>query len=68
MFILLSRRAPPGLELQLRHLDRRALGARVVGERARVVARVPLAPEAVHHQVDELDHVVGVELRRQQLG
>jgi hypothetical protein len=29
---------------------------------------VPLAPEAVHHQVHELDRVVAVELGRQQLG
>ena len=62
-----ERGALPRLDLQARHLDRRALGGQVVGERARVVARVSLAPEAVHHEVHELDRVVAVELGGEEL-
>ncbi len=62
-----ERHPPPRRDLPLGHVHERALGQRGVRDRARVVARVPLAPEAVHHQVGELDERVVVELGGQQL-
>ena len=62
-----ERDAAPGLDLPLGHVHEGALGQGGVRDRARVVARVSLAPEAVHHQVGELDEGVAVELGREQL-
>ena len=56
----------PGRHLPPRHVQERALGEGAVGEGTLPIARVPLAPEAVHHQVRELDEGVAVQLRRQQ--
>ena len=58
--------ALPGVELRAGHLHEGALGGEVVGERARVVAGVPLAPEPVHHEVHELHERVRVELGGQE--
>ena len=57
----------PGRHLPPRHVEERALRGGAVGERARPVARVPLAPEAVHHEVRELEDLLAVRLRRQQV-
>ncbi len=57
----------PGVELELGHLHHRALGGEVVREGIGQVAGVALAPEAVHHQVHELDQRVPVEPVGQQL-
>ena len=59
--------ALPRLELEARHVHEACARRGVVGERVREVAGVPLAPEAVLHEVHPLDERIAVELGGQQL-
>ena len=57
----------PNLELRVRHLSKGLLRRGVVGKRIGQIARVPLTPKAVHHEIHPLDQRITVKLGSEQV-
>src|SRR5690349_25145455 len=62
-----KRRLLPGIELLRGHLGKCPLRRGVVGEWAREIAGVALAPESILHQVHPLNQRIAVKFRSEQL-
>src|SRR6185312_3643213 len=61
-----QRRAFPGVNLQLGHVNQSFFGRQIIWKRARQVVGMPLAPEAVNHQVHVLRLRIPIETLSQQ--